>query len=52
MMFSATDNIESFLVGKESMLVLVVLCVIFTSCFILGLVSFRRSRKIVKTKED
>ena len=49
MMFSAAD-IESFLVGKEFLLVLVVLCVVFTSCFILGLISFVKSSKIVKTK--
>ena len=50
-MFSAI-NVESLVVGKELLLVLVGLCVVFVSCFVMGLVSIRRSRKIVKTQED
>ncbi len=51
MMFFA-DGIEAFLFGKELLFTAVVLCVIFTACVILGLVSSIRARKIVKTKED
>lgn len=51
MIFSAV-NIESLVVGKELLLVLVGLCVVFVFCFVMGLVSIRKSRKIVKTKED
>lgn len=50
-MFSAI-NVESLVVGKELLLVLVGLCVVFVFCFVMGLVSIRRSRKIVKTQED
>ena len=51
MMFSAI-NVESLVVGKELLLVLVGLCVVFVSCFVMGLISIGRSRKIVKTKDD
>lgn len=51
MMFSAI-NVESLVVGKELLLVLVGLCVVFASCFVMGLISIGRSRKIVKTKDD
>lgn len=51
-MFLATVDIESLVVGKELLLVLVALCVVFVFCFVMGLVSFNKSRKIVKTKED
>lgn len=50
-MFSAI-NVESLVVGKELLLVLVGLCVVFVSCFVMGLISIGRSRKIVKTKDD
>lgn len=50
-MFSAI-NVESLVVGKELLLVLVGLCVVFASCFVMGLISIGRSRKIVKTKDD
>ena len=50
MMFFA-NGIEAFLNGKELLLIAVVLSVIFTACFVMGLVSFVRARKIVKTKE-
>lgn len=50
-MFSAI-NIESLLNGKELLLALIGLCVVFVSCFVMGLVSIKKSRKIVKTKED
>ena len=46
------NGIEAFLNGKELLLIAVVLSVIFTACFVMGLVSFVRARKIVKTKED
>ncbi len=45
------NGIEAFLNGKELLLIAVVLSVIFTACFVMGLVSFVRARKIVKTKE-
>ena len=45
-------NVESLVVGKELLLVLVGLCVVFVSCFVMGLISIGRSRKIVKTKDD
>ena len=51
MMLSAI-NVESLVVGKELLLVLVGLCVVFVSCFVMGLISIGRSRKIVKTKDD
>lgn len=51
MMFTAKD-IESLVVGKELLLVLVGLCVVFVSSFVMGIVSIWRSRKIVKTKDD
>lgn len=46
------NGIEAFLTGKELLLVAVGLCVIFTACFVMGLISIGRARKIVKTKED
>ena len=51
MMLSAI-NVESLVVGKELLLVLVGLCVVFVSCFVMGLISIGRSRNIVKTKDD
>ena len=51
MIFSAID-IESLVVGKDLLLVLIGLIVVFVSCFVMGLISIRQSHKIVKTKED
>lgn len=51
MIFSAID-VEAFVVGKELLLLLVGLCVVFVSCFVMGIVTIGKSRKIVKTKED
>ena len=51
MIFSAID-IESLVVGKDLLLVLIGLSVVFVSCFVMGIVSIGRSRKIVKTKDD
>lgn len=61
MMFSAIDvaaleqlhdAIESLVVGKGLLLALICLSVVFVSCFVMGIVSIGRSRKIVKTKDD
>ena len=46
------DAIESLVVGKGLLLVLICLSVVFVSCFVMGIVSIGRSRKIVKTKDD
>lgn len=51
MIFSVID-VESFVVGKDLLLLLVGLCVVFVSCFVMGIVTIGKSRKIVKTKED
>ena len=51
MIFSAID-IESLVVGKGLLLALVGICVVFVACFVTGMFSLRKSRKIVKTKED
>ena len=45
MIFSAI-NVESLVVGKELLLALVGLCVVFVFCFVMGMVSIGRSRKI------
>ena len=50
-MFSAID-IESLVFGKELMLIVLGLCVVFAFCFVMGLVTIGKSRKIVRTKED
>lgn len=51
MIFSVID-VESFVVGKDLLLLLVGLCVVFVSCFVMGIVTIGKSQKIVKTKED
>ena len=51
MTFSSMD-IESLVVGKELLLVFVGLSIVFVTCFVMGMVSIGRSRKIVKTQEE
>ena len=55
MIFSTVDInalAESLLVGKAMFPVLLGLCIVFVFCFVMGLVSNRKARKIVKTQED
>ena len=51
MMFCAID-IESLVVGKELLLAIVGLSVVFVFCFVMGFFYITRSRNIVKTKDD
>jgi len=51
MIFSAI-NVESLVVGKDLMLIVLGLCVVFVFCFVMGLVTVGKARKVVKTKED
>lgn len=51
MTFSSMD-IESLVVGKELLLVFVGLSIVFVTCFVMGIVSIGKSRKIVKTQEE
>ena len=50
-MFAAI-NIESLVMGKELMLIVLGLCVVFVACFVMGIVSIGKARKVVKTKQD